>query len=97
MDIYKATKEKLEKFDQDKLMKTTIIIAVVLIILIITFIVYVNKMAKKGKHVLDPSGAINKKRIEDEEKRRQQYLDDPEIKELYDKLFVDRDLSFEEY
>lgn len=94
MDIYDEVKKRLEKLDQKKLLIYTIIISTILIIAIIFLIIYVNKMAAEGKHLFDPSGKRTEKRIEEELNRQDKILEDPEVEEIYNKLFVDKDFSF---
>ena len=94
MDVYDFTKSKLEKLNQNKLLIYSIIIASVLIIGIMSFLIYVNKAAKNGKHIFGFSQKKNEERIEEERKRQEKVLEDPEAKELYEKFLVERDLSF---
>ena len=94
MDFYSYLKNRLEKYNQKKLLISGIIFASILIVAIIFFIIYIHKAADKGVHAFDPSGAITNKRIEEEKERRARYLEDPKIKEIYEKLIVNKDLSF---
>lgn len=94
MDIYDETRKRIEKFDQKKLMIYTSIIAFILIIVIIGFLIYANKAALGNKHLFDPSGNSTSKREEEERKRQEKILEDPELKEVYDKIFKNQDLSF---
>lgn len=94
MDIYDFLKEKIGKFDQKKLFKYAIIFAIIAIILIIIFLIYINKMANEKKHALDPTGIITNKKIEKEKVRQEQYLENPTVKEIYQKYFVEGNFSF---
>lgn len=93
MDIYEETKKRIEKVNQKKLLIYTIIISSILIVGIIVFIIYANKMAAGNKHIFDPSGKSTEQRVVEEQKRQEKILEDPEIKEVYEKLFVNRDFS----
>lgn len=94
MDIYDEIRKKIEKFDHKKLMIYTIIIALILIIIIIGFIIYTNVIASNNKHLLDPSGISTNQREEEELKRQEKILEDPELKETYEKFFQNKDLLF---
>lgn len=94
MDIYDQARKRLEKFNQAKLLTGTIIVSAILIVIIVGFVVVVNKRASEGKHLFDPSGKVTEKRHEEEKKRQEKILEKDGLKEVYDKLFVDRDLSF---
>ena len=46
------------------------------------------------KHALDPTGIITNKKIEKEKVRQEQYLENPTVKEIYQKYFVEGNFSF---
>lgn len=94
MDIYDFTRGKFEKFNQKKLLTYTILIASILIVFLILFIVRVFVSANNGTHIFSYNQKQNEKRIQEEEERQRKILEDPDAEELYNKLFVEKDLSF---